>query len=110
MTPENKEKLVTNVSNSYKMASNWVMTIAGALFAAFLALPAKCVDLDTACTVSQATLLAQLPVPPWALPVAATLIGIAARLWPQKSISPEEAAAKSATHNGDTIGEEEQPR
>lgn len=86
MTPENKEKLAINVANSWKMASNWVFTASGVLVAIWVSMPPE----------QQAVLIAHLPVPPWAVPIAGTVIGIAARLWPQKSITPEVAEAKSA--------------
>ncbi len=100
MTPENKEKLAINVANSYKMASNWVFTGIGTLGAIWLGLPVE----------QQQAIIAHLPVPPWVLPIVASVIGIGARLWPQKLITPEVASAKSATHDGDTISEPEQPR
>ena len=80
-----KDKLAINVANSWKMASNWIMSAAGIMFAIYLALP-----LD-----QQAALVAHLPVPPWVLPIVTSVIGIVARLWPQKSITPDVAAAKS---------------
>lgn len=80
-----KDKLAVNAANSWKMASNWVMSAAGAAFAIYLALPAD----------QAQALIDHLPVPPWVLPIVATVIGIVARLWPQKSITPEVAAAKS---------------
>jgi len=87
MDQTTKDKLAVNVTNSWKMASNYVMAIAGALFAIYLALP-----LD-----QQQTLVAHLPVPAWALPIAGSVVGIVARLWPQKSITADVAAAKSDT-------------
>lgn len=95
MPPENKEKLAVNVTNSWKMASNWVMTASGVLFAAYLSLPAKCPPEMLECA-SQAVVLSHLPVPAWAVPLIGTLIGIVARLWPQSSITPAVAEAKSA--------------
>lgn len=101
MTPENKEKLAANVKASYKMASNWVMTIAGALATVFFSLPPE----------QMAELVKHSFVPPWAYPIALTALGIVARVWPQKSLTPAEADAKSATKEaGDTISEGEQPR
>lgn len=85
MDQTTKDKLDTNVSNAFKMASNYVMAGAGGLFAIWLALP---VDM-------QQTLIQHLPVPPWTLPILTAVIGIVARLWPQKSITPEIALAKS---------------
>jgi len=80
-----KEKLAVNAANAWRMASNWVMAAAGAAFAIYLALPQD----------QQQTLVQHLPVPGWLLPIAASVVGIAARLWPQKSISGAVAAAKS---------------
>lgn len=79
------DKLAINVANSWKMASNWVMAAAGTVFAIYLALP---ID-------QQQTLIQHLPVPPWLLPILASVGGIVARLLPQKSITPAVAAAKS---------------
>lgn len=81
-----KEKLAINVENSWKMASNWVMGGAGIAFAIYLQLPFE----------QQQALLQHLPVPAWLLPIVASVVGIAARLMPQKSITPSVAAAKSA--------------
>lgn len=85
MEQEAKDKLAINVANSWKMASNWVMTISGALFAIYLSLPPD----------QQQTLVNHLPVPPWLVPIIGTVIGVLARLWPQKSITADVAAAKS---------------
>lgn len=80
-----KDKLAINVVNAWRMASNWVMASAGIVFAIYLQLP---ID-------QQQAVVQHLPVPPWLLPILASLIGIAARLVPQKSITPAVAAAKS---------------
>lgn len=85
MNPETKDKLVTNAANSWKMASNWVMAAAGSLFAIYLALPSE----------QQQALVNHLPVPAWLVPIVGSVIGIAARLWPQRSITHAVAAAKS---------------
>lgn len=85
MDTTTKEKLAINVANSWKMASNWVMGAAGTAFAIYLALPA----------LQQQALLDHLPVPPWLIPIIASVGGIVARLVPQKSITPAVAAAKS---------------
>lgn len=86
MDDTTKDKLVINLTNSWKMASNWWFTALGTIGVVWVNLPAE----------QQQALLAHLPVPGWVLPIAATVIGIAARVWPQKSITPEVAAAKSA--------------
>ena len=80
-----KDKLATNVANGWKMASNWVMAAAGVIFTIYLALPPD----------QQQAIVQHLPVPPWLLPIVATVIGILARLWPQKSITSAVAEAKS---------------
>lgn len=85
MDSTTKDKLAINVANSWKMASNWVMGAAGIAFTIYLALP----------PLQQQTLLDHLPVPAWLLPILASIVGIVARLWPQKSITPAVAAAKS---------------
>jgi len=76
MEQETKDRLGANVTNAWRMASNWAMAASGTIFAVYLGLPAE----------QQQAILAHLPVPPWALPIAASVIGIAARLWPQKSL------------------------
>jgi hypothetical protein len=81
MTPETKDKITTNVSNSWKMASNWAMSLTGAMFAVYLALP-----LD-----QQQAVVTHLPVPAWVLPIITSVIGIVARLWPQKSLNTDSA-------------------
>lgn len=90
MDDTTKDKLATNASNAFKMASNWVMGAAGLMFAVYLSLP---VD-------QQQALVNHLPVEPWLIPIATSTIGILARLWPQKSISPTVAAAKSDAPEG----------
>ena len=85
MDENTKTKLDINLANAHKMASNWVMAAAGTMFTIWLALPPD----------QQQSVIAHLPVPPWVLPIAASILGIVARLWPQKNISPEVAAAKS---------------
>jgi len=82
MDPTTKEKLQINVNNAWKMASNWVMAAAGIAFAIYLQLPLE----------QQQTLIQHLPVPPWLLPILASVVGIVARLVPQKSITPAVAA------------------
>ncbi len=80
-----KQKLAVNIENAHKMASNYVMGASGVAFAIYLGLPPE----------QQAAILAHLPVPPWLVPIIGSVIGIVARLWPQKSITPAVAAAKS---------------
>ena len=81
MNDESKEKLASNVANSYKMASNWVFTAVGALGAIWLALPPD----------QQQTIIAHLPVPAWVLPIVGTVVGVVARLWPQANLQPNDA-------------------
>lgn len=85
MDQTTKDKLAINLANSFKMASNYVMALAGGLFAIWLSLP---VDM-------QQELIAHLPVKPWLIPILTAAVGITARLWPQKSITADVAAAKS---------------
>lgn len=80
MEQETKDKLAENAANSWKMASNWVMAAAGVAFGIYLGLPAD----------QQQQLIAHLPLPAWVLPIVASVIGIVARLWPQKSLAPKE--------------------
>ena len=79
-----KESLVLNASNAWRMASNWAMATAGTVFAIYLSLPAE----------QQKTIIEHLPVPPWVMPIAATVLGIVARIWPQKSV--DKALGKTA--------------
>lgn len=81
-----KDKLATNAANAWKMWSNWVMTASGVVGAIYLALPDE----------QKQALLNHLPLPAWLIPIVGTVIGVALRIWPQKSITPEVAAAKSA--------------
>lgn len=85
MEQEAKDKLAINVANSWKMASNWVMGVAGIAFGYYLSMP----------QVDQQKLVAHLPIDPYWFPIIASAIGYAARVWPQKSITPFVAAAKS---------------
>lgn len=85
MEQATKDKLAVNVGASYKMASNWVMTAAGAVATIWFAMPPE----------QQAELVKHSFVPPWAYPIALTVLGIAARLWPQFNLSANEASAKS---------------
>lgn len=86
MSPITKEKLRINARNCWRFASTWVMAAAGLGFAAYLALP---VD-------EQRDLLSRLPlIPPWLVPILTSAIGVGARIWPQKNIPAEVAAAKS---------------
>lgn len=95
-----KDKLSINVQNSLKMASNWVMAAAGVMWAAYLALPLTCDGQPAASgCVSQHDLQAwvssTLHVPPVLVPLLTAALGITARIWPQKSITPAVAEAKS---------------
>lgn len=85
MDQTTKDKLAINVANSWKMASNYVMVGAGIAFAYWLTLSPE----------QQALIISHLPIPPWLIPIATGFAGFAARLWPQKSITPAVAAAKS---------------
>jgi len=80
-----KDKLAINFANSWKMASNWVAVTWGTLLAVTFALPSDVLAL----------LVSRLPVPPWTVPVVVAVIGVGARMWPQKSITSAVAAAKS---------------
>ncbi len=79
MDPEKKEQLAANTANAWKMASNWVFTISGALVAIWVSLPLE----------QQSTLIAHLPIPAWMVPIAGSVIGIVARIWPQQSLAPK---------------------
>lgn len=81
-----KQKLAVNVGASYKMLSNWWFGVLGTVGVIWSQLSAE----------QTQAILAHLPLPAWMIPILGTVIGIALRLWPQKSISGAEAAAKSA--------------
>lgn len=85
MHPITKEKLRINMANAWRMWSNWVMGASGIAFSAYLTLAPE----------QQQSLVSHLPVAPWLVPILATVGGIAARLWPQHSITAAVAAAKS---------------
>ncbi len=86
MTDDQKAKLRENAAILYKMASAWVMGLAGTLGTVWLALP---VD-------QQQTIIKLSPLPVWAYPIVLTALGILARIWPQKNITPTEAVGKAA--------------
>jgi hypothetical protein len=86
MHPLTIEKLKVNARNSWRMASNWVMTGAGIGFSAYLGLPDD----------QKEALVQHLPVPLWTVPIAVSVVGVAARVWPQHAISGQVAEAKSA--------------
>lgn len=85
-------KLRANISIIHKMASVWVMGVAGTVGTIWFALPSD----------QQVVLLMHAHVPMWVAPIVATVIGVVARIWPQKSITKEEAAAKSDRDNPET--------
>lgn len=85
MDQTTKDKLATNVSNSWKMASVQATAVLSIFWGAYAAMPPE----------MQQTLLTHLPVPPWALGIISWAITYVARVWPQKSITPDVAAAKS---------------
>lgn len=86
MEDATKQKLAVNVGSSWKMASNIASGIVAAIGTALLAMPE---DMRT-------QLLSHIPAPAWALPVIGWVAIYVARVWPQKSLTPDEAAAKSA--------------
>lgn len=112
MTPENKEKLAINVANSGKMLSVWFMGIVSALATAYVSLPAVCDPTALGC-IDQALVLGyirKLGVPAPIITLVVFGIGYYLRVKPQAGITPEVAAAKSATPDSDDISEPEQPR
>lgn len=99
MDQTTKDKLTVNLSNSLKMWSNYVMGGAALVWAAYLALPVTCVAGDAGCTSQhqlQVWVSTTLHIPALLLPIITGVLGIAARLYPQKSITPIVAEAKSA--------------
>lgn len=86
MEQDTKDKLAANVANSWKMLSVQIATVVNSLFALYFFLPAD----------QQALILAHLPLPAWVIPIVANALIYLGRVVPQKSITPEVAAAKSA--------------
>lgn len=82
MQQASKDRLAFNVRNAARMASNWVMTAAGAVFAVYLSLPLE----------QQQEIINRLPVEPWLVPVIASVVGIVARMWPQRALMDRESA------------------
>ena len=78
MTPELKDKFISNLVALPKMNSAKFMTLCGVLAMVWIGLPAD----------QQAAVIAHLPLPAWALPIIATIIGLAVRVWPQVSLTP----------------------
>lgn len=100
MDPTTQDKLAINVANAWKMASNYVIVGASAVATAYLALPVVCDPAAAAGCVSQhaiqAWVIASLHIPPLLVPILVGAGGVIARVWPQKSITPAVAEAKSA--------------
>ena len=101
MSPENKEKLAINIANAPKMMSAWFITVIGLVWTAYTSLPAGC-DAATASCLSQAMILDAIRplfvwVPPPLLALGTTVLGLYLRVKPQAGITPEVAAAKSAS-------------
>lgn len=84
------DKLATNTKALPKMASAWVITIVSSAAAWFFAQP----------EAAQQNILAAIPVDPVWLPVISGLVALLARAWPQASITPAVAAAKSDDDEG----------
>lgn len=78
MEPEAKARLVDNIASLPKMASAWAMSAAGFLGMVWFTLPPE----------QQRALIEHSPLPPWAYPIALTVIGVIARVWPQKAVAP----------------------
>jgi hypothetical protein len=83
MEQEAKDRLADNVKLLPKMASAWMMSLAGVLGAIWFALPPE----------QQLDLIKNSPLPPWAYPIAMTAIAVLARVWPQKAFRPPPADA-----------------
>ena len=101
MDQPTSDKLKINITNSWKMLS--VQFIAGfsaiatAAFAWYQSLPADCalVAAGTACTMSQASILAKFGVPALFMPMVAAAVTWYLRVRPQANITPAVALAKS---------------
>lgn len=85
MDPVMQDKLATNVANAWKMASNYAWGATGAIYSIWLALTPE----------QHQAIIAHLPIPVWSVPIVGSVIGIACRLWPQKSLTLDAAEAKS---------------
>lgn len=101
MTPENREKMATNIANAPKMLSAWFITIVGLTWTAYIALPQAC-DAGAASCLSQAMILDAIRplfawVPPPLLAFGTMVLGLYLRMKPQAGITPEVSAAKSAS-------------
>lgn len=70
-------QLLSNLNIAHKMLSNWVMGTAGTLGVIWFSLPPD----------QQKLLIEHSPIPAWAYPIALTVVGILARLWPQKAFT-----------------------
>lgn len=81
-----KEKLALNLATLPKMLSAWVMTLAGGLGVLWVSLPEP----------QQKLIIEHSWLPPWAYPIALTVLGLVARVLPQSNITPTEAEGKSA--------------
>lgn len=108
MDSTTSQKLAVNASNAWKMASNYVMAAAAIIWAAYLALPVTCPDVGQPAgeCLSQHALQVwvstKLHVPALLLPLITGALGIFARLYPQKAVTPNLAAAKSADAQQDS--------
>lgn len=85
MEQATKDKLVTNVVVSYKMASVQASAAVGGLGSIFLAMPEQ----------MRNDLLSHIPAPAWALPIIGFVVIYVFRMWPQWNLTPNEAGAKS---------------
>jgi hypothetical protein len=82
-----KDRLAANVLALPKMLSAWVMALAAALGVIWFQLPAE----------QQHALVQHSPLPVWAWPVAMSVLGIVARVWPQRSFMPAALTAPAPT-------------
>lgn len=97
MDDTTKEKLAINVANAWKMWSNRATVAMGALWTAYFALPTAC-DTGATCTTQHTVQLwfsTALHIPLALIASLATVATVLFRVWPQKSITPAVAAAKS---------------
>ena len=93
MTPELKDKFITNLIALPAMNSARFMTICGVLAMVWVGLPPD----------QQAAVIAHLPLPAWALPIIATIIGLAVRVWPQATLTPPTAVVTDPAPAADPV-------
>jgi hypothetical protein len=78
MDQEAKDRMAANLSALPKEASTWAITAAGLLGTVWFALPDE----------QQMEILKHSPLPAWSYPVVLAVVGVIAKVWPQKAFAP----------------------